>query len=110
MVIEEISNNKTVGLIDLFDFNPKHKRAGIGIVISEPYQKEGFASDALSLLIRYCFEALDLHLLFANIAQDNKKSITLFTCNGFKKCGVKKDWLFINGEYKNELTFQLIHE
>ena len=110
MVIEEISNNKTVGLIDLFDFNPKHKRAGIGIVISEPYQKEGFASDALSLLIRYCFEVLDLHQLFANITQDNKKSITLFTSNGFKKCGVKKDWLFINGEYKNELTFQLIHE
>jgi diamine N-acetyltransferase len=53
---------------------------------------------------------LDLHQLFANITQDNKKSITLFTCNGFKKCGVKKDWLFINGEYKNELTFQLIHE
>ena len=61
MVIEEISNNKTVGLIDIFDFNPKHKRAGIGIVISEPYQKEGFASDSLSLLVSYCFEVLDLH-------------------------------------------------
>ena len=110
MVIEEISNNKTVGLIDIFDFNPKHKRAGIGIVISEPYQKEGFASDSLSLLISYCFEVLDLHQLFANITSDNKHSITLFTNNGFKKCGEKKDWLFTNGEYKNELTFQLIHE
>jgi len=110
MVIEEISNYKTVGLIDIFDFNPKHKRAGIGIVISEPYQKEGFASDALSLLISYCFEVLDLHQLFANITSNNKHSITLFTSNGFKKCGEKKDWLFTNGEYKNELTFQLIHE
>ena len=110
MVIEEISNNKTVGLIDIFDFNPKHKRAGIGIVISEPYQKEGFASDALSLLISYCFEVLDLHQLFANITSNNKHSITLFTSSGFKKCGEKKDWLFTNGEYKNELTFQLIHE
>jgi diamine N-acetyltransferase len=110
MVIEEISNNKTVGLIDIFDFNPKHKRAGIGIVISEPYQKEGFASDSLSLLISYCFEVLDLHQLFANITSNNKHSIKLFTSNGFKKCGEKKDWLFTNGEYKNELTFQLIHE
>ena len=42
MVIEETSNNKTVGLIDLFDFNPQHKRAGIGIVINEPHQKAGF--------------------------------------------------------------------
>ena len=84
MVIEEISNNKTVGLIDIFDFNPKHKRAGIGIVISEPYQKEGFASDALSLLISYCFEVLDLHQLFANITSNNTHSITLFPSNGFK--------------------------
>ena len=110
MVIEETSNNKTVGLIDLFDFNPQHKRAGIGIVINEPHQKAGFASDALSLLTRYCFEALDLHQLFANITSDNKHSITLFTNNGFKKCGEKKDWLFTNGEYKTEITFQLIHE
>ena len=101
---------KTNDKIDIFDFNPKHKRAGIGIVISEPYQKEGFASDALSLLISYCFEVLDLHQLFANITSNNKHSITLFTSNGFKKCGEKKDWLFTNGEYKNELTFQLIHE
>ena len=110
LVVEETTNSQAIGLIDLFDFNPQHKRAGIGIVINEPYQKAGFASDALSLLTRYCFEALDLHQLFANITSDNKHSITLFTNNGFKKCGEKKDWLFTNGEYKNELTFQLIHE
>ena len=55
-----------------------------------PIRKQVFASDALSLLTRYCFEALDLHQLFANITSDNKHSITLFTNNGFKKCGEKK--------------------
>ena len=110
MVIEEISNNKTVGLIDLFDFNPQHKRAGIGIVINEPHQKAGFASDALSLMSRYCFEALDLHQLFANITSGNKHSITLFKKNNFILVGEKKDWILSNGAFKNELLFQLINE
>ena len=43
-IIEETTNNNSVGMIDLFDFNPQHKRAGIGIVINHKFQKEGFAS------------------------------------------------------------------
>ena len=89
LVVEETTNSQAIGLIDLFDFNPQHKRAGIGIVINEPYQKAGFASDALSLLTRYCFEALDLHQLFANITSDNKHSITLFKKNNFILVGSK---------------------
>ena len=110
MVIEEISNNKTVGLIDLFDFNPQHKRAGIGVLIHEQYQKAGFASEALALLIPYCFKTLHLHQLFANITPDNQHSIALFMGHGFKNNGEKKDWLYVNGAFKNELIFQLMNE
>jgi len=109
-IIEETTNNNSVGMIDLFDFNPQHQRAGIGIVINHKFQQEGFASEALEILISYCFQKLNLHQLFANITPDNKKSIALFTRYDFLKTGDKKDWLFVNGNYKNELTFQLIHE
>jgi len=33
LVVEETKNSQAIGLIDLFDFNPQHKRAGIGILI-----------------------------------------------------------------------------
>ena len=56
LIIEEIKNNKAIGTIDLFDFNPQHKRAGIGVLIHERYQKFGFANEALALLIPYCFK------------------------------------------------------
>lgn len=109
MIVEKESNQK-IGMIDLFDFNPQHKRAGIGIFIAPKYQKNGYASEALALLISYSFSHLNLHQLYANISVDNKKSIGLFTKFGFKKVGEKKDWLFVNGQYKNELIFQLIYE
>ena len=110
LIIEETKTRTAIGMIDLFDFNPQHQRAGIGILVHKEYQKAGFASDALSLLITYCFKTLNLHQIFANITPDNYQSIKLFTTNSFKKCGNKKDWLFTNGKYKDELIFQLIYE
>jgi diamine N-acetyltransferase len=62
------------------------------------------------LLIPYCFETLHLHQLFANITPDNQHSIALFMRHGFKKNGEKKDWLYVNGAFKNQLILQLINE
>ena len=110
LIIEEIKNNKAIGMIDLFDFNPQHHRAGIGILVHKKYQKNGFASDALSIFIPYCFKVLNLHQIFANIISDNKQSIALFSGFNFKKIGEKKDWLFIDGAFNDEFIFQLINE
>ena len=41
LLIEEKSTKRQIGLIDLFDFNPQHKRAGIGILIHPDFQKNG---------------------------------------------------------------------
>ena len=97
-------------MIDLFDFNPKHKRAGIGILIHPDFQEKGYAFEALSLLINYTFTHLDLHQLYANITDDNNKSISLFEKNNFVKTGIKKDWIFTNNNYKSEILYQLINK
>jgi diamine N-acetyltransferase len=98
----------TVGSIDLFDFDPFHKRAGVGILIDEAYRQRGFASEALHLLIEYCFSTLNLHQVYCNIEQSNTESIRLFTKAGFSACGLKKEWLLRDGKWTDELIFQLI--
>ncbi len=100
----------TVGSIDLFDFDPFHKRAGIGILIDDSYRKKGFAAEAIHLLIEYCFNTLNLHQVFCNIERGNEDSISLFTKAGFTSCGIKKDWLFRNDGWTDELMFQLIRK
>lgn len=110
LIIEEKSSQKKMGMIDLFDFNPQHKRAGIGILIHPEYQQKGFASESLELLIKYSFSHLQLHQLYANIIAENEKSLALFTKHQFKKIGIKKDWIFFDGKMKDEILFQLIKE
>ena len=110
LIIQENTNEKPVGIIDLFDFNPQHKRAGIGILIHTEHQQNGFASEALKLLIDYCFTHLNLHQLYANITSDNEKSISLFTKHQFKIIGIKNDWILSKNTFKDEILLQLIHE
>ncbi|MCK0131811.1 GNAT family N-acetyltransferase [Flavobacteriaceae bacterium F08102] len=101
-------DNEAIGFIDLFDFDPHHRRAGIGILIAHEHQGQGYASEALTLLINYAFTHLFLHQIYANITVDNIKSINLFRKKGFEKIGIKRDWVATQDGYKDELMFQLI--
>lgn len=102
---------RAVGLIDLFDYDPRNRRAGVGIMIKSTGDRgKGIGSESLELLIRYSFHHLNLHQLYANIDTNNEASIALFTKFGFNKIGTKKDWNLIGGKFKDESLFQLINE
>lgn len=99
--------NKLLGLIDLFDFDPKNQRVGLGIVISSPENRlKGYATEAISLVCKYAFNQLNVNQLYANIGAENTKSIHLFEKLGFEKSGVKKEWNFSNGKFQDELLYQ----
>src|SRR5690606_9572450 len=109
LVICKKENEAIVGFIDLFDFDPKHRRVGVGIVIfSEKDKRKGFASEALKLTCDYAFAHLSVHQIFAGITAENKRSIQLFEKAGFEKTGIKKDWILSNGKFKSEYLYQLI--
>tara|TARA_R110002049_G_scaffold306635_1_gene505463 strand:+ start:39924 stop:40448 length:525 start_codon:yes stop_codon:yes gene_type:complete len=109
LVISTYENN-TVGLIDLFDFDFKSKRSGVGILVkNEKDRQMGYGKEALKLLVNYCFSHLGLHQLYCNISEENNISVKLFSDQGFENVGLKKDWNLVNGAYKNEYLFQLIN-
>ena len=99
----------SIGLIDIFDFDPANQRAGVGIIIQENAERnKGMGSEALELLINYAFRQLQLHHLYANIDIGNVASIALFTNFGFQLSGIKKDWNKIDNHYHDEALYQLI--
>ena len=103
--------NTTIGLIDVFDFDIKNKRAGIGILIeNEVNRNQGYGREALKLLVNYCFEVLHLHQVYANISENNIASLKLFETDGFKIIGLKKDWSFDGINYTNEYILQRIND
>lgn len=102
--------DKVVGLIDLFDFDPKNRRAGIGIVVLETgFRNKGIGGEAIDLLGKYAFNVLNLRQLYANVGENNEASLHLFKKFGFEIVGVKKDWILSEGIFKNEVLLQKIN-
>ena len=76
-------------------FDAEIKKAGIGILISEEFRKNGFASEALKLLVTHCFNKLYLRQLYCNIHADNIASLNLFKKNGFSQIKNENDTLLL---------------
>ncbi len=107
MVIED-PGGRVVGLLDLFDFEPHHRRAAVGILIGNGYRGKGYASEALDLLIEYAGGVLGLKQLYATADTGNNSSKTLFLKKGFVHTGTKKQWNLRGRCWEDEDLFQLI--
>jgi diamine N-acetyltransferase len=111
LMIDVISTNNTVGCIDLFDFDPHNNRAGVGILIAEDKDRgNGYASEALQVLIEYSFKILGLHQLYCNIGADNIASLQLFKKHGFEEVGLKKEWAKLGKKWGDEYLLQLLNK
>jgi len=108
LMIDELKTGKTIGAIDLFDFDPMHDRVGVGILIDKCSREKGYASEAISLVKSYAFDVLLLHQIYCNILEENERSIALFVKEGFELIGNKKEWIKTYNGFKNELIFQCI--
>jgi len=100
-----------IGTIDLFDYEPMHARAGLGIwIVQESNRRQGYAKEALRLTIEYAFFKLQLNQLYCNISANNQASINLFSALDFVLIGVKKKWNKSPNGWQDELMFQLLCE
>ncbi len=103
-------DHKQLGMIDVFDLEPRDRRAAIGILIVDDKNREkGYGTEVLKLISNYCFDHLGLHQVYANVTADNVASIKLFEKNNFEMVGIKKDWVLVKGKFKDEILYQLIN-
>lgn len=110
MMICLLDSKEAIGCIDFFDFEPLHKRIGLGVLLAEKDQRgKGLASESLSLMIDYAFNNLEVHQLYCNITESNEASIALFGKHGFQQTGHKKDWIRSEQRWEDELFFQLVN-
>ncbi len=79
-----------IGCIDLYDYNLQEKSAGVGIVVSKPYRRKGYAKQALLQLIDYAWKHLQLVHLHSKIMPENKATVALFLKVGFLQKGNTK--------------------
>lgn len=104
MIMNQSDN--LVGCIDLYDFDPKNHRVGVGLLIDGEHRGLGYGTEALALAVNYCFEMLDVHSVHADILSSNEASRRLFEANGFSSSGMRKEWLWDGKEHVDQCFYQ----
>jgi len=92
LMVNLISSQETIGIVDLFEFDPQHLRCGLGIYIHDTFRENGYAFECIELIRKYCFNILFLKQIYVHVNDSNRASIALFNKAGFEKCGLKKSW------------------
>lgn len=99
-------NHQLIGLIDLFDYDPLHLRAGVGILIAPKERQQGYAHEALKLILDYAGNILQLRCIHSQINEENQPSIRLFENAGFYQSGRLKDWINTGEGWSDILVYQ----
>lgn len=107
-LIVELDGHQTIGIADLINFDPKHLRAEIGLLILPEYRGKGIGSVILEQLANYARRILLLHQIYAVIGTDNEPATRLFQHTGYQSGTVLHDWLYDGKEYHDARLWQLI--
>ena len=91
-LVIESSNPATLGCVDLFDFDPRNRRAAIGMYIAPEYRSKGVGHEALKQLESYAFDFLQLRCLYAVIATNNTPCSTLYSHAGYTPSSPLPAW------------------
>ena len=86
-------NPRLVGTICLYDFSPDRQTAEIGYELLPFYQHKGIMQEAMSAVLHYGFQTLNLQTITAFPSADNKSSVALLVRNNFliEDDGVERD-------------------
>ena len=104
-------DNQLIGKIKISNIVYGVFKSGIvGYSLDNEHQGNGYMTEALNLILRYAEDELELHRLEASILTDNSKSRSVLIRCGFKEVGLNEKYLFINGAWRNHITFSRILE
>jgi len=97
---------KMIGRIRIYNIvNGVFKSAFIGYSMDEQYQGNGYMKEAVSLVVTYAYEELGLHRIEATTLVDNEKSQRVLKACGFNELGICKEYLHINGKWRDHVIF-----
>ena len=106
-LVVENAEKTVVGLVDLIDFDPQHRRAELGIVVKKAFRGLGYGQAAIAQMLDYARKTLHLHQIYAIVDADNHESLQLFRQVGFEEKNRLEDWLFDGENYRDAVLMQI---
>ena len=107
--IELINEQKCIGTLDL-RLTPEHDKAGFGYILNRKYWGKGYMTEALSAVLRLCFEGLELNRVEADHYVGNEGSGRVMEKAGMTREGVAKRQLKVKNIFQDVVHYGITKE
>lgn len=108
--IARIADDVVVGDLGVHDADPRVGTFSYGINIKREEQRQGYASEAILLLLRYYFQERRYQKVTATVYSFNEASIGLHERLGFQLEGRLRRMVYTDGDYHDQLLYGLTVE
>lgn len=102
-------SDRMIGTFTLFHIDLTNRRAEVGYILNRQFWGQGYASEALQRIIRYCFEELEFGRLEADVDPANHGSLKLLERHGFEREGYFKNRWFTREKWFDSVMFGLLN-
>lgn len=111
-IIADRTNEETgLGTVILSDIDQKNGSAQVHIKLGvENCRGKGYGTDAVKTIVKYAFEEMRLHCIYADVLEYNIASQKLFEKCGFHKDGLLRGRVYKGGNYINVVTYSCLEE
>jgi ribosomal-protein-alanine N-acetyltransferase len=81
----------------------------LGYQVARDYQGQGLMAEALRATNAFVFERMRMHRIMANFRPENERSRRLLERLGFAEEGFARDYLFIDGAWRDHVLTSLVN-
>ncbi len=104
------SQDELIGLCGLKNINHVNNNAELFILLDPDQSGKGYATKAVSKLVKFGFDSLNLNRIYLKVQDNNLKAIKLYERCHFTKEGVLRKAVFKVGQYLNIIVMTCLKE
>ena len=109
-VVADRETDGLLGTVTVYQWDHANHRAEVGFMLGRAHWGRGFAQEAVRAVLRFAFEAMDLHRVEADTHPGNAASLRLLERLGFRREGLLRQRFLIDGSASDSEIFGLLQE
>lgn len=103
-----IENDELIGDLGIHVLHDDSKQAELGITLAPKYHGRGLAAEAVTALLGFLFDQLQMHRVFGSVDPRNSPSMALMQRVGMRKEAHLKESLWFKGSWVDDVIFAML--
>ena len=101
-------SNQLIGTCTIFNINKQNRNGEIGYILNRDHWGNGLMTEAISCVLAYAFDKLNLHRLEADTDPKNLASLALLEKLGFQREGYFRERWYVHGKWHDSVMLGLL--